>query len=394
MSGDPGASRAATGRSLFKRDPRVLDMGLLSIAATGLAGLLSPILGPEPAPVVKVPNPALSAAPASATRGTMIMVHGGGWTGPGPLAQKALMTMPGEVLGGRGWKIVSLDYHAGSAGLQDVLDAAGQELASPAAGPLCLYGESAGAQMALVAAARLTGISCVGAMGPPADFEAYQAEVQASNDPDRSIVAGQMRAVWGQTPEERTPNDPVKVARQIRGDVLILRESDDAFIPIEQVENFIAARPTTERIELESAGGDTSMYYLHGTISEAGRATYRATLGAFVDRASADYDAELAASRTGCKGVRKSVTVGGIDRLQAALRCLARGDTLARRAGDRGAKTTSRRVRGEVNAARMWTVLRRSVSGRRALAALAAGRAKTTIRTGSPNRVTVQVRRR
>ena len=368
-------------------------MGLISIAATGLAGLLSPIIGSNEPPPAKVPDPPLAAAPASATRGTMTMVHGGGWTGPGPLSQKALMTMPGEVLGARAWKIVSLDYHAGSAGLQDVLDAAGQELANPAGGPLCLYGESAGAQMSLVAAARLSGISCVAAMGPPADFEAYQAEVAATNDPDRSIIAGQMRSVWGQTPEERAPNDPVKVANQIRGDVLILRESDDALIPIEQVENFIAARPTTERIELESAGGDTSKFYLHGTLSDAGRATYRATLGAFVDRASAAWDADRAASRTGCKGVTRSVALGGLDRLQAALRCLARSDTLAREAGTRGAKTTSRRLRGEVNAARAWSLLRASVSGRRALAALAAGRAKTSIRTGSPNRVTVQIRR-
>ncbi len=368
-------------------------MGLLSIAATGLAGLLSPIIGPSTPPPAATPSPALAAAPAASAHGTMLMVHGGGWTGPGPKAQAALMTMPGEVLSGRSWRIVSVDYHSGSAGLQDVIDAAGAELASPAGGPLCIYGESAGAQLALVAASRLSGVDCVVAMGPPADFEAYQAEVRASNDSGRQIIAAQMAAVWGQTPEERAPNDPVKVANSIRGDVLIMREGDDALIPIEQVENFIAARPTTERMELQSAGGDLSQFYLHGTLSEAGRAQYRATLGAFVDRATAADAAEAAAARTGCKGVTKSVTQGGVSRVQSALRCLARNDRLAKRAGAKGAKTLSKRVRGEVNAARTWNLLRASTSGRRALAALAAGRAKTTVRPGSPNRVTLQVRR-
>jgi hypothetical protein len=369
-------------------------MGLLSIAATGLAGLLSPIIGPSTPPPAATPTPALVGAPASAAHGTMLMVHGGGWTGPGPKAQAALMTMPGETLSARSWRIVSVDYHYGSAGLQDVIDAAGAELAQPAGGPLCIYGESAGAQLALVAAARVNGVDCVVAMGPPADFETYQAEVRASNDSGRQIIAAQMAAVWGQTPEERAPNDPVKLAKSIRGDVLIMREADDTLIPIEQVENFVAARPTTERAELQSApGSDLSQFYLHGTLSDAGRAQYRATLGAFVDRATAADAAETAATRTGCKGVTKSVTQGGVSRVQSALRCLARNDSLARKAGAKGAKTFSRRVRGEVNAARTWNLLRASTSGRRALAALAAGRAKTMVREGNPNRVTLQVRR-
>ncbi len=369
-------------------------MGLLSIAATGLAGLLSPIIGSNPPAPVKTPEAPLVAAPAASAHGTMVMIHGGGWTGPAPKAQSALMSMPGQTLSARGWKIISVDYHEGSAGLQDVLDAAGTELAKPAGGPLCVYGESAGAQLALVAASRLSGIDCVVAMGPPADFEAYQAEVRASNDSGRQIIAAQMAAVWGQTPEERAPNDPVKVAKSIRGDALIMREADDALIPIEQVENFIAARPTTERAELQSApGSDLSQFYLHGTLSDAGRAQFRATLGAFADRATAAHAAEVAAARTGCKGVTKSVTQGGVSRVQSALRCLARKDQLARKAGTKGARTFSRRVRGEVNAARTWNLLRASTTGRRTLAALAAGRVQTTVRAGSPNRVTLRVRR-
>jgi hypothetical protein len=173
-----------------------------------------------------------------------------------------------------------------------------------------------------------------------------------------------------------------------------MRETDDPLIPIEQIENFVAARPTTEHVELQSApGGDLSQFYLHGTMSDTGRAQYRAALGSFVDRADAAYAAETAAARTGCKGTTKSVTQGGVARVQSALRCLARADRLALKAGAKGARTFTKRVRGEVNAARTWNFLRASTSGRRVLAALAAGRARTTVRSGSPNRVTVKVQR-
>jgi acetyl esterase/lipase len=371
-------------------------MSLLPIAVTGLAGLLSPILGPaQPAPrPISSPGSALVASPAGAPRGTMIMVHGGGWQGPAALAQKRLMATPGDTLTQRGWRVVSVDYHAGAAGLQDVLDAAGAELVAPKGGPLCIYGESSGAQLALIAAARLPAVDCVVAVGPPTDFDAYQSEVQASNDPNRQIIATQMAAVWGSEPAERAPNDPIAVAGSIAGAVLILREADDPLIPIEQIDNFVAARPTTQRVELESApGSDLSHFFLHGTLSDAGRSAYRAAVGSFVDRAAVAHDADLDAERTGCGGVTRSVTQGGTARLQRALRCLARTDAPARGSRAQRARTTIRRVRGEVNAARAWRLLRASTSGRRALGALAAGHAKTSVRSGDPTRVTLRMQR-
>lgn len=371
-------------------------MSLLLSVVTGLAGLLGPIAGPaQPAPQpVRSPSSALVASPAGAPRGTMLMVHGGGWQGPAALAQRRLMTMPGEALTQRGWRVVSVDYRAGAAGLQDVLDAAGAEVVAPAGGPLCIYGESSGAQLALVAAARLSAVDCVVAVGPPTDFEAYQAEAQASNDSDRQIIATQMATVWSTVPAERAPNDPIEVAGSIAANVLILREADDPLIPIEQVDNFVGARPTTQRVELESApGSDLDQFFLHGTLSDAGRSEYRAAVGSFVDRAAVAHDADLDAERTGCGGVTRSVTQGGATRMQKALRCLARTVVRARSSRAPRARTTIRRVRGEVNAARAWQLLRASTSGRRALAALAAGRAKTTVRSGDPTRVTLRMQR-
>ena len=371
-------------------------MSLLAIAATGLAGLLSPILGPsQPAPQAPLtPQAPVIEQPAGAIKGTMVIVHGGGWAGSAPTTQKALLVMPGETFRARGWRTVSVDYQGGYDSLTDVMQATRDELARPTGGLLCIYGESAGAQLALDVAAKVSGVDCVIGFAPPADFETYLAEVQANHDPNRTIIGNAMAGVWGQTPEDRAANDPIRLANRITGDVLLLREADDPLIPIEQIDNFVAARPTTQRVELQSSAGfDLSQFYLHGTMSEAGRTQYRAAIGSFVDRAVRSHRAERSAVRTGCKGVKRSVSRGGVARLTRALRCLARRDAKARKAGARRARTTRRRVRGEVNAARAWSLLRASTSGRRALAALAAGRVKTTVRKGSPTTVTLRVRR-
>ena len=179
-------------------------MSHLASAATILTSLISLLssIG-QPAPQPLSPSQALVAMPTSTVRGTMLMVHGGGWQGPGPQSQKAVMALPGDTLSQRGWRVVSVYYDAGAAGLQDVLDAAAGELAQPTGDPLCIYGESGGAQLALVAASRLPEIDCVIAFAPPAAFEAYLTEANASHDPERTLVADRIAAVWGPTSEAR-----------------------------------------------------------------------------------------------------------------------------------------------------------------------------------------------
>lgn len=77
--------------------------------------------------------------------------------------------------------------------------------------------------------------------------------------------------------------------------------------------------------------------------------------------------------------------------MSGALRCLARTyKNGPSRSG--GWKKTSFRVRGEVDAARIRAHLRRTRSGRRALAASAAGRANLTVRVASRSRVILSKR--
>jgi acetyl esterase/lipase len=369
-----------------------MALNFLPVVATGLLGMLGPLGATPVAPVLSPSVSApITATAASNVRGTMVMVHGGGWAGPDERAQKLLLEQPGKLLVARGWRTVSVDYREGEAGVQDVLDTIGAELAKPTGGLLCLYGESAGAHLALVAAARLAAVDCVIAAGAPTDFQAYTAEATASGDAKRLRVAKAIDAAFGTTPQELIPWEPARFADGLHADVLLLRQADDVFIPPAQVDSFVRARPTTQVATLE-AGDPASLadYWLHGSLSDAGRGAYLASIGAFADRAVQAYRARRAAARLRCAGVNRRLAERGAAALRGALRCLARRDAASRGASAASAAPTRLQVRGEVTAARVWAALRARPSGRRALAALAAGRFRAAVRRGDPSVVTVR----
>lgn len=386
---------------------RLLHIAFLALLA--LAGLfgghaaqasaaplkLPSLLAPKPAPIAPVAEPLTRDPAGAAPRGTMIMIHAGGWAGHDAHAQRLLMDRPGELLLARGWRVVSIDYEEGQAGLQDVLDAAGSELARIGdAGPVCLYGESAGAHLALVAAERLRAIDCVIGLGTPTDLPLYTTEADASLDGRLKLVASQIRRLFGATLDALAPWNLVTLAPLIHSDVLLVREGDDVIVSPEHDARFRAARPTTQTLTLEPGNSaDPSTNFVHGTASEAGRGQYAAAVGAFADRAVAAHAAERIGARTGCSGVGRSLAELGLTGLRASLRCLARKDSAARTAGSSSWKRTSVTLRGEVNAARVWTSLRRTPSGRRALAATARRRAKVTVSTGDRSRVVLRATR-
>ena len=238
---------------------------------------------PTPAP----PAAAATADPEGPAHATMIMVHAGGWAGHDARAQQILMRSPGALLRHRGWRVVSIDYEEGTAGLDDVLHTVASEIARKTSnGPLCLYGESSGAHLALVAAARRgKEIDCVIGLGTPADLKLFEATAKAR---DQRIVAAQMLKFFGTTPAELAPWDPVTLAPQIDADVLLMREGDDELVPAIQSEHFAAAHPSTKVVTLDA--GDPAVrsnHFVHGTLSAQGREEYNAAIASFAARARA-----------------------------------------------------------------------------------------------------------
>ncbi len=366
--------------------------GPASPAAAARPINLPSLIVPKPVPVVApVAEPITADPPGAVPRGTMIMVHAGGWAGHDAHAQRLLMERPGDLLLGRGWRIVSLDYEEGTAGVQDVLNAAGAELTrNTGGGPVCIYGESAGAHLALVAAARLRAIDCVIGFGVPTDLALYHEEAAASPDARLKMVADQMTRFFGTAPAEFAPWNLVTLAPSISADVLLMHEASDEVVSAQHDARFQAARPTTQLVDL-AAGGPEDGYFMHGTVSDAGRGKYMAAIGAFADRAVAARTAERSAARTGCSGVNRSVAEVGLSGLKSSLGCLARKDGGA--GSRRGWTRTNVTLHGEVNASRIWSSLRATKSGRRALAAAAAKRARVSVRTGDRTRVVLRAAR-
>lgn len=230
-------------------------------------------------------------------------------------------------------------------------------------------------------------MDCVLGVGTPTDLVLYQAEAEVSSDPRVRLVSGQIRRFFGSTLAETAPWELGPLAPGIRADVVLVHEADDELVTAAHAARFHAARPTTQVIELEAGDrNDLSTQLIHGTVSAVGRARYAAALGSLADRAVTAHRAERIAVRSGCRHVTRSVTQAGVAALQNALRCLTR------KAGGRPARSgrwqqTSVKLRGEVNAARVWAYLRRSKSGRRALAAAADRRVKVTAQTSQRSRV-------
>ncbi len=261
VAGERGSAARPRCRGAARLVSLLALVGLLTTPAApaGAAVDLS-LLTPEPTPRIVAPVAAPAIAdPAGAVRGTMIMVHAGGWAGHDEYAQDVLVSRPGEMFRARGWRTVSLDYEEGTAGLQDVLRAVNSEVArKTSAGPVCLYGESAGGHLALLAAARLSSVDCVIALGAPTDLDLYVAEAAASRDVRIDLVAFQINRFFGRTAAERARWNPVTLAPSIRGDVLLMHEDDDPVVSRLHNERFMANRPAAQHVDLEagSAGGE------------------------------------------------------------------------------------------------------------------------------------------
>lgn len=364
--------RAAPGRPAVSAAGAGASGAAPAVTAVALGGVLgAPVAGagaalpfplplffkPAPAPVLAPVADPISADPLGGfVRGTMIMIHAGGWAGHDAHAQDVLMTTPGALLLQRGWRVVSIDCDEGVEGLQDILNAAGSELARRSGdGPLCLYGESAGAHLALVAASRLRAVDCVVGLGPPTDLALSETDGSASADAQVRLIASRMSRFFGTAAAEIASWDLVSLAPRIHADVLLMREGDDVVVPAIQ----------------------------------SGREQYATAIGSLADRAVSARDAARSASRTGCAQVARSIGEVGLAALQNALRWLAHKDVRSLPAAGAWHQTTVT-MRGEVSAARIWASLRRTRSGRRALAATATRRAKVAVLSGDRSRVTLR----
>jgi acetyl esterase/lipase len=181
-----------------------------------------------------------------------MVIHGGGWTQQGPAAVAA---MAPQVQRFRAWGYPAraITYGPGRQGLSDVLGIIDRFRAAHPRRRICLYGESAGGHLALLAAQRRAAIDCVIALGAPTDLVALAAPHQTL----RSLVLWYFGDALGEYSPARH--------RGLRARVLLAYKRDDTVVPLEQGLQMrsVARRAVFNVLE------PGPMKWIHGTVSRA-----------------------------------------------------------------------------------------------------------------------------
>jgi acetyl esterase/lipase len=279
-----------------------LAVVLVVVAVAVVLGLSALRRDRAPAPAVVPVAVTATADPASGVaRGTMVMVHGGGWAGHSAAGRDRLMANPGALLLELGWRVVSIDYPEGAAGLRDVLATIDSEVARKTGlGPLCLYGESSGGHLVLLAASRRRSVDCVAGLGALTDLPRYERDARDSSDAQVRFLAGRIGRFFGTTRAQLAPWDPVSLAPSIHADVLLMHEASDTLVAATQATSFAAAHPATRVVELEAGDPhDPSTTFMHGNVSTRGRAQYASAIERLARQAVAARRAERRAARSG-----------------------------------------------------------------------------------------------
>jgi hypothetical protein len=150
--------------------------------------------------------------------------------------------------------------------------------------PLCLWGGSAGGQLALIAAA-VRAYDCVISEAGPIDLVGV--EHQTANGSPVGPLQGFLHAITVFGLENLWKKSPLSVASQIEGRLLLATGKFDPVIPLEQMAEMKAARPSTKTMELEG-GGPTDPYFVHAHISAEAKQRFESAVDATLSGARQD----------------------------------------------------------------------------------------------------------
>lgn len=160
------------------------------------------------------------AASAESRHATVVLVHGGGWVATGEAAM-ATVRSTARRFNRDGYRTVSLDYRAGSKGIDDVKRGYDQEAERRPGESRCVYGESAGGHWALLLAASRPAIDCVIAVAAPTNLTSGLSD----------FLNERVAAVFGLL---GVAYSPVTYADKITASVLLAYGADDEQVPVSQ----------------------------------------------------------------------------------------------------------------------------------------------------------------
>ncbi|MFL5822906.1 MAG: alpha/beta hydrolase family protein [Solirubrobacteraceae bacterium] len=214
-------------------------------------------------------------------RGFVLVIHGGGWafTGPLMLASEAKNVRWFARLG---WAVDNVDYRPGSRSVVDVVAAYDRLRSRHTRAVICAYGESAGGQLALLLAASRPDLRCVISAAGITNLRSVPAS-WFLHDLAEQAFPGRL---W--------QFSPVRVARDIRGELLCAGSTFDQVVPERaQLAAIKRARPHTRVMLLAGAptpgGGGFSHppNFVHASVTVRALRLFRAAVEHLLAHASA-----------------------------------------------------------------------------------------------------------
>lgn len=258
------------------------------LAPTALLITLVALSMPPPASAAEQPD-VLRRAPyylslhsaEGEARGTVLLLHGGGWHGGLGAAADELMASSISSLRGWGYDVANLGYRSGAASLDDAI--AAFDLLRQRRGasePICIYGASAGAQLGLMVAARRgPSVDCVvDLLGPPDLLHFGSKRLSANGEAQARQAFGAARLA---------ALSPINNASRIRSPVLVGAAPCDAYIDLESQREFVQelkAAGDDAQLEVIAAGDDVDLE--HCTVDDASFRRFQAATRSFLDTAA------------------------------------------------------------------------------------------------------------
>jgi acetyl esterase/lipase len=193
--------------------------------------------------------------PATAPHGAMLVVHGGGWSGVGQEHLDAIAPQA-RFFAAHGYDTYSMDYRPGADSLTDVR--ARFVRLKRHYHRVCLYGVSAGGQLAMMAAILEHGAACVIAAAAPTDLPTLAESLSSS----QSFLLAQ--AAFG-TRLKR--NSPLHHRWPRRTRLLLLYARGDPMVAADQG---IRMHAHVRRSRLLLLLGDGPVWFVHSGIAVAG----------------------------------------------------------------------------------------------------------------------------
>jgi acetyl esterase/lipase len=175
-------------------------------------------------------NPPSGPYAGAPPRGYVLLVHGGGWKLVGS-GMAGLMNPTADRLNRAGYATLNVDYRAGSRSLHDVLGFYDELRAR--VGPraeICIYGDSAGGNLALLVAQRRPDVACVIAEAAPTDLAALPHGPGDLGRTARRLFKGALRA-WS------------PAARPLKQPALLAYGRRDSVVPYDQGRRMLRRAP-------------------------------------------------------------------------------------------------------------------------------------------------------